>query len=416
MASSRLQRTITWITTILISLVAVPKAQGALPSSRPASTVPAAPTEVVIIGTIHGLHLKSPTYSPEVLREIIRAVKPSAILNELPLDMVEANGRPKDRGYDFPENWASDQVASELNIPQIPFDRPDRQQYYARTRYSQRQDGVSDWRRKWLQTAEEQGPSSTDLPSAQFVMEMQGIQGYFLERPLPEFINSDIHDRLIYVKHVKAPPRLLAIFRKSPDFTPQIAADMAFLEEEWLERNAIMARNIEKAAGEYPGGRMVVLTGAEHRYVLRSLLREKEGIILKEYWQVADVDLRHVPRSQQRMEWEDHQHRLLSESDGVCRDYWQAVSRGDWDGASKSYPACSAQQIQEGFSSLRPITIVRVEKTRPPEPDEGTSYPVTVCIIKFGDGRTREIKMGTGWAADKCVILATLGNSREVSP
>lgn len=416
MAPSRLQRTSVWIATILISLIAMPKAQGALPSSKPASTAPSVRTEVVIIGTVHGLHLKSPTYSPEVLREILRAVKPSAILNELPLDMVEANGRPKDRGYDSPENWAADQVASELNIPQIPFDRPDRQQYFARTRYFQRQDGVSDWRRKWLQAAEEQGPGSIDLACAQFVMEMQGIQGYFLERPLPEFINSDVHDRLIYLKHVEAPPRLLAIFKKSPDFTPQIAADMAFLEEEWLERNAIMARNIEKAAGEYPGRRVVVVTGAEHRYVLRNLLREKERIILKEYWQVADVDLRHVPRSQQRMEWEDHQHRLLSESDGVCRDYWQAVSRGDWEGASRSYPACSAQQLLAGFSGLLPITIVRIENTRPPEPNDGTSYAVTVCVIKFGDGRTREIKMGTGWAADKCVILATLGSSPEVRP
>ena len=72
-------------------------------------------TEVVIIGTIHDSHYESPKYRPEVLKEIILALKPDAILNELPLSLVDPNGGPKFRDYlTSPEGWASYTAAMEL--------------------------------------------------------------------------------------------------------------------------------------------------------------------------------------------------------------------------------------------------------------------------------------------------------------
>jgi len=52
-------------------------------------------TEVVIIGTIHDKHYSNPEYSPYVLRDIILKLKPDAILNELPLSLVEPNESSK---------------------------------------------------------------------------------------------------------------------------------------------------------------------------------------------------------------------------------------------------------------------------------------------------------------------------------
>ncbi|GAG37347.1 unnamed protein product, partial [marine sediment metagenome] len=217
-----------------------------------------ADTEVIIMGTIHAQHLKAAAYSPEVLREILLALKPSAILNELPLDQVEADGRPKHREYGDPEGWASDQAASQLNVPQIPFDRPDREQYYTRTRYFARQSQVSSWLREWYQRSEKEDPENVDLTFVRFLMETQAIQACFWESPSPMFINSDVFDRIMYLKHVRTPPLLLAIVSKSPDFTPKLADDLKFVEEEWVERNAIMARNIEQAARRFAGGRVAV--------------------------------------------------------------------------------------------------------------------------------------------------------------
>jgi hypothetical protein len=49
-----------------------------------------------------------------------------------------------------------------------------------------------------------------------------------------------------------------------------------------------MDDNIMKVVAQYPGKRIAVVTGAEHRYILRDLLSERPGIILREYWQVKD--------------------------------------------------------------------------------------------------------------------------------
>ena len=106
------------------------------------------PTEVIIIGTIHKWHLENPRYSPEVLKRILSALEPNAILNELPLSQVDKQGRPiyKSRNTSA-EGWAADTVASQLGIRQIPFDRPDREENFKKTRYFEREQQVSQLKR-----------------------------------------------------------------------------------------------------------------------------------------------------------------------------------------------------------------------------------------------------------------------------
>ena len=50
-----------------------------------------------------------------------------------------------------------------------------------------------------------------------------------------------------------------------------------------------MVDNIVKAAKNHPGKRLVVITGATHRYVLRDLLKNEECIELKEYWETPEA-------------------------------------------------------------------------------------------------------------------------------
>jgi hypothetical protein len=40
-------------------------------------------------------------------------------------------------------------------------------------------------------------------------------------------------------------------------------------------------------SAHYPGKRLVVLTGYEHRYRLRELLAQQKGVSVKEFWEVA---------------------------------------------------------------------------------------------------------------------------------
>jgi len=73
--------------------------------------------------------------------------------------------------------------------------------------------------------------------------------------------------------------------------------DYYFFRDQWQERNRIIAGNIIKAAKEYHGKRLVVLTGATHRYILRDLLKNEPSIDLKEYWEVIEPK---VAKSQKR--------------------------------------------------------------------------------------------------------------------
>ena len=47
-----------------------------------------------------------------------------------------------------------------------------------------------------------------------------------------------------------------------------------------------MADSIVKATKEYTGKRLVVVTGATHRYILYDLLRDNRHVELKEFWEI----------------------------------------------------------------------------------------------------------------------------------
>ena len=100
----------------------------------------------------------------------------------------------------------------------------------------------------------------------------------------PEAINSDAFDLTINIKHTvfyEIAPQILARYNGYET----AASDFTFLAEQWKERNEIMAKNIINAAKENPGKRLVVVTGCEHRYILRDLLAKEQSIELKEYWE-----------------------------------------------------------------------------------------------------------------------------------
>ena len=245
-------------------------------------------TRVVIVGTIHKAHHENPKYSPETLKEIIASLKLDAILNELPLSLVEANGRPikkiRDK-YKSPECWAADTVATQLNIKQIPFDRPDRQENFKKTNYFERQKRSNKLANKWGELVMKQDPNSIDLKIAKLMSYAGQAEGHLFRNSAPEIINSEAHDSIIRIKKSLWYDILPTILKKYPGYE-LLTEDYHFARDQWSERNRIMADNIIKAAKEYPGKRLVVVTGATHRYILRDLLKKEKSIELKEYWQI----------------------------------------------------------------------------------------------------------------------------------
>jgi hypothetical protein len=53
------------------------------------------------------------------------------------------------------------------------------------------------------------------------------------------------------------------ILKKYPGYET-LVDNYCFEKQQWQERNRIMVDNIVKAAKEYPGKRLVVITGATH--------------------------------------------------------------------------------------------------------------------------------------------------------
>ncbi len=283
--------------TLLVILCCVLYAGDGLAESQTA--VEAKKTEVVIIGTIHGGHYKNPKYTPEILKEIILSLKPDAILNELPLSLVDPNGRPLLRDPNkHPEGWASYQVATQLGIKQIPFDRPDRQEHYKKTKKFERRKKAEDLFSKWSNWICKNNPESVDLKIAQLSAYGDQAEIFLFSNAEPELINSDGFDAIVRIRHILWKEIRPEILRKYPGYET-LVEDYQFDYQEWQERNRIMASNILKAAKDYPGKRLVVLTGAEHRYILRDLLKNEKSIELKEYWEIMEVDNYNAAESDQ---------------------------------------------------------------------------------------------------------------------
>jgi len=259
-------------------------------------------TQVVIIGTIHTAHHKNPKYSPEVLKEIIIFLKPDIILNELPLSLVDPNGRPieqiRGRDSDCPEVWAADQAAMKLGVKQIPFDRGDREKNRQETDFYKKRKRSGEQRDKWLKEIKKDNPEAIELKISLLQDHAGQAQEYLLLNSGPKLINSDAFDSIIRVKDSVWEDILPVIMGKHPQHKHSMD-DLHFLINEWQERNVIMANNIAKTAKQNPGKRIVVITGATHRYILRRLLKDKKVINLREFWEIIEVDNDNAAESEQ---------------------------------------------------------------------------------------------------------------------
>jgi hypothetical protein len=338
----------------------------------------------------------------------VLALKPSAILIERPSNVVE---NPDDGEFNIPEYWAANQAASHLSVPYIPYDRPNLDEYYAKIRYSERGNAMAN---KWFKWSEDiikkKDPESIDRKIADlYTCDLQAESCLTdAANAKPEIINSEVLDAVVRLKNSLYHEILPEIHKNDSDYE-ELVSESRFFRDDWSERNRIMADNIIKAAKQYPGQRLVVLVGASHRYILRDLLKDTDGIDLKEYWELINVDLTKIPPSPERKTWQDLQNKLLAESPAVCREYWEAVIHENWNHAAELYPPRSADDIKSTWSGTRPVAIVRIGETCT------WPWPVTPCIVKYEGGRMQEIRMGTKWMNGKCLIERTLGNARDVS-
>lgn len=246
-------------------------------------------TEVVLMGTLHGMHQQNSRYSVDILRDLIVRLKPGAILIELPPTISGEPTIPKQRvsgRFANDENWSANAAADVLQIPVVGYDREGRNEYYQQTKYFDRQERLNRRINSWLSSTE----NATTVPAEVALLgpllgNAARSRDYFMLKTGPEVINSEGFDRIIRLKHFiweELMPELSAKVGSLKD----LAGEFAFFRDEWHERNRIMADNVATQARKRSGQRIVVLCGAEHRYILRDLLSTGPEIHLKEFYEV----------------------------------------------------------------------------------------------------------------------------------
>ena len=162
--------------TMMLLFVAVGVACTSGPPAAPDSDVTAdstqaasraAPTtEIVLLGTLHGFHSRNVKYSVDILRAMIVALEPSAILVELPPTI---KGQPTVKGgrlskrFIGNENAAANLAANALGVEVIPYDRKGRNEFYKETRYFERQKRANRRHKKWAEALAEEYPESNEV-------------------------------------------------------------------------------------------------------------------------------------------------------------------------------------------------------------------------------------------------------------
>ena len=118
MNASRMRHTVAGIACVVATVGILRSSARGTEAGASSQGVPR--TQVVILGTIHRGHLDSPWYKPEVVKEILVALKPQAILVEFPQNLMEADGRLgadiREYDSDAAEGWAADQASSNYTL------------------------------------------------------------------------------------------------------------------------------------------------------------------------------------------------------------------------------------------------------------------------------------------------------------
>ena len=260
-------------------------AAGWLPIS---TTKGADSTEVVLLGTLHGLHQQNSQYSTDILRDLIVRLKPGAILIELPPTIGGESTIEKQRvsrRFANDENWSANAAADVLQIPVVAYDREGRNEYYQQTKYFDRERQLNQRINSWLSSTENATAPAEVALLGPVLGNAARSRDYFMLKTGPEVINSDGFDRIIRLKHFIWEELMPELSAKVASLNG-LAGEFAFFRDEWNERNRIMASTVVTQVRKRPGQRIVVLCGCEHRYILRDLLLREPDIHLKEFYEV----------------------------------------------------------------------------------------------------------------------------------
>ncbi len=244
-------------------------------------------TEIILLGTLGCRHLEAQSYSPESLRDIIVACKPDVVLVELPvcaedaITCVTVDSLRRIPSLN-PEIHAAAEAVQQSDAKLACFDVAEKEEHVRR--YDERQDNADRQMRRWMTwVSEQEVVDKLDLGMVKLAAHLAKSLSLY---DSPRMVNFEGYDALVRDKYFLYHELIPHLLRKYDNYK-SLASQWDLLANGWMSRNSTMAENICKVAQAHPGKRLLVVVGAEHRYILRDLIKEQTGTILKEYWEIA---------------------------------------------------------------------------------------------------------------------------------
>jgi len=252
-------------------------------ASDPEGPVRPRKTEVVVIGTVHRA---TEAYDEKVLYSILEELRPGVILTELPPSFYNDDYTLKDFEGGSIEPKVARRYAARNGTALRPYDIAGRNRFYREQDWFDRSRAFT---KELGELYRAKALSPVGMLHAEKLYTGYNIRDAFADQS-PRFLNSYAFDRIERIKMRLSDEAKTALVEAEPELTEHrewVELSIDF----WEKRNRRMVENIVRWAGEFPRHRIVVLTGYEHGYYLRSGLAEHEkaaGFVQKYHWEITE--------------------------------------------------------------------------------------------------------------------------------
>ncbi|MCM0650149.1 hypothetical protein NBE98_17410 [Clostridium swellfunianum] len=241
-------------------------------------------TELCIIGAVHH---DTNMYCSDDIVNMLKSIKPDVILLEIYSKyMDENNNIALDR--DVLNNWQEFKAALEYknisgNVQFRPFDLEGRNEIYKEVGYLDTQREVEAAMEKLYKENK-----FTDECKFYYELWIKLFEAKLaMVKETPQVVNSNLSMQFVSIEHYY----WFKCTEKIIELTPELSAYSNFkksVSDIWTIRNNAMVNNILKYINDFPGKKLVVLVGAEHKLDLYNDLAKKQEVynyVLKEFWE-----------------------------------------------------------------------------------------------------------------------------------
>jgi len=239
-------------------------------------------TEIIIVGTVHKA---TEAYSGDTLFSILEKLQPDVILKEHPVSWSADSFLTEAKKFKNPSLETVTLVKYIERNPSVLlkyYDIADRNKFYKEIDYFEKEKEL------FRELRELEDNNKLD-GLGEVLLERFNIFFRIIKAIAEENIrlmNSTSTDSVLSLEQEYLMDDILKLTEIVPELN-KFANYVTVRKNFWEKRNRKMAEHIIEYSKDFQGKRMVVITGFEHRCLLRKHLLESEetNFVLKEYWE-----------------------------------------------------------------------------------------------------------------------------------